>query len=42
LVIEQDIKYLKPANPNWPEQITPIKENCTIVGTVIFSGKCFE
>ena len=41
LIIEQGEKYLKPANPNWPEQITPINGDCTIVGTVVFAGKVF-
>lgn len=41
LIIEGGQKYLKPANPNWPEQITPINGNCTIVGSVVFAGRVF-
>lgn len=41
LIIEQGKKYLKPANPNWPEQIIPITSDCSIVGTVVFAGKIF-
>lgn len=41
LVIESGQKYLKPVNPNWPEQIIPINGNCTIVGPVVFSGRAF-
>lgn len=41
LVIEGGQKYLKPLNPNWPEQIIPINGNCTIVGPVVFSGRAF-
>jgi SOS-response transcriptional repressor LexA len=39
LVIEGDHKFLKPANPNWPDQLIPINGNCTIVGKVVFTGK---
>ena len=41
LIIEGGQKYLKPINPNWPEQIIPINGNCTIVGPVVFSGRAF-
>lgn len=41
LVIEGSHKFLKPLNPNWPEQLIPINGNCTIVGVVIFSGRTF-
>jgi SOS-response transcriptional repressor LexA len=41
LVIEGGKKYLKPLNPNWPEQLIPINGNCTIVGVVVFSGRQF-
>ena len=41
LIIEGGQKYLKPLNPNWPEQIIAINGNCTIVGPVIFSGRTF-
>lgn len=41
LVIEGSHKFLKPLNPNWPEQLIPINGNCEIVGVVIFSGRAF-
>ncbi len=41
LIIESGHKFLKAANPNWPEQLTPINGNCTLVGKVIFAGKSF-
>lgn len=41
LVIEGERKFLKPANPNWPEQLIPINGNCTIVGVVVFAGRIF-
>ena len=39
LIIEGNQKFLKAANPNWPEQLIPINGNCTLVGKVIFTGK---
>tara|TARA_R110000751_G_scaffold262728_1_gene362021 strand:+ start:5744 stop:6418 length:675 start_codon:yes stop_codon:yes gene_type:complete len=39
LIIENGHKFLKAANPNWPEQLIPINGNCTLVGKVIFAGK---
>ncbi len=39
LIIEGGHKFLKAANPNWPEQLIPINGNCTLVGKVIFTGK---
>lgn len=39
LIIENGYKFLKAANPNWPEQLIPINGNCTLVGKVIFTGK---
>ncbi|KAA1166619.1 S24 family peptidase [Pseudoalteromonas fuliginea] len=39
LIIEGAHKFLKAANPNWPEQLIPINGNCTLVGKVIFTGK---
>ncbi len=39
LIIESGQKFLKAANPNWPEQLIPINGNCTLVGKVIFTGK---
>ena len=41
LIIESGHKFLKAANPNWPEQLTPINGNCTLVGKIIFAGKSF-
>ena len=32
-------KFLKALNPNWPEPYVKINGNCSIIGTVIFSGK---
>lgn len=32
-------KYLKALNPSWPEQYLKINGNCSIIGTVVFSGK---
>ena len=39
LIIESGQKFLKAANPNWPEQLIAINGNCTLVGKVIFTGK---
>lgn len=39
LVEDGGQKYLKALNPNWPEQYVKINGNCSIIGTVIFSGK---
>ncbi|WOC25886.1 LexA family transcriptional regulator [Pseudoalteromonas sp. N1230-9] len=41
LIIESGRKFLKAANPNWPEQLIPINGNCTLVGKVVFAGKSF-
>jgi SOS-response transcriptional repressor LexA len=41
LIIESGQKFLKAANPNWPEQLIPINGNCTLVGKVVFAGKSF-
>jgi SOS-response transcriptional repressor LexA len=41
LIIESGHKFLKAANPNWPEQLIPINGNCTLVGKVVFAGKSF-
>ena len=41
LIIEGGHKFLKAANPNWPEQLIPINGNCTLVGKVVFAGKSF-
>jgi len=39
LVEDAGQKYLKALNKNWPEQYIKIDGNCSIIGTVIFSGK---
>ncbi|AWK13299.1 LexA family transcriptional regulator [Candidatus Fukatsuia symbiotica] len=39
LVEDSGKKYLKALNKNWPEQYIKINGNCSIIGTVIFSGK---
>lgn len=39
LIIENGHKFLKAANPNWPEQLIPINSNCTLVGKIIFTDK---
>ncbi|MEH6729699.1 MAG: S24 family peptidase [Pseudoalteromonas distincta] len=41
LIIESGHKFLKAANPNWPDQLIPINGNCTLVGKVVFAGKSF-
>lgn len=41
LIIESGHKFLKAANPAWPEQLIPINGNCTLVGKVVFAGKSF-
>lgn len=39
LIIEGNQKFLKPANPSWPEQLIAINGNCTIVGVVVYVGR---
>lgn len=39
LIVEGSQKFLKPSNPNWPEQFIPINGNCTIVGVAVFVGR---
>ena len=39
LVEDGNNRYLKALNASWPEQYLKINGNCTIIGTVIFSGK---
>lgn len=34
-----DERYLKAMNPNWPQQYMPITPDCSIIGTVVFSGR---
>lgn len=35
LIIEGDNKYLQPLNPNWPDQIIKLSEDCRLVGKVV-------
>ena len=35
LIVEGDNKYLQPLNPNWPEQIIKLTEDCRLVGKVV-------
>ena len=35
LIIEGTIKYLKPLNPKWSEQIIKLTEDCRLVGKVV-------
>lgn len=35
LIIEGGEKYLQPLNPNWPEQIIKLTEDCCLVGKVV-------
>ncbi|WP_353174387.1 LexA family protein [Acinetobacter rudis] len=35
LIIEGGNKYLKPLNPNWPDQIIKLTEDCRLVGKVV-------
>lgn len=39
LIEDGNKKYLKALNQNWPERYIKINGNCSIIGTVIFSGK---
>ncbi|MGR5061999.1 S24 family peptidase [Photobacterium sp. DNB22_13_2] len=38
LVVEDNQRFLKPLNKNWPEQYIKINGNCTIIGVVVFGG----
>jgi len=35
LIIEGNDKYLQPLNPNWPDQIIKLSEDCRLVGKVV-------
>jgi len=35
LIIEGGEKYLQPLNPNWPDQIIKLTEDCRLVGKVV-------
>lgn len=37
LIVETNGYYLKPLNPNWNEQVIPLKENCLLVGKYVGS-----
>jgi len=39
LVVEGDRRYLRAANPSWPDRIVQIDGNATICGVVIFKGE---
>ncbi len=39
LIEDGGSRYLKALNQNWPEPYIKIDGNCSIIGTVIFSGK---
>lgn len=35
LIIEGGVQYLQPINPDWPEQIIKLTEDCRLVGKVV-------
>ena len=35
LIIEGGDKYLQPLNPDWPDQIIKLTEDCRLVGKVV-------
>lgn len=39
LIEDSGKKYLKALNKNWPEQYMQVNGRCSIIGTVVFSGK---
>lgn len=39
LIEDGSERYLKALNKSWPEPYIRVTDNCTIIGTVIFSGK---
>ena len=39
LIEDGGVSYLKALNKSWPEQYIRVTENCSIIGTVVFSGK---
>lgn len=39
LIEDGSTKYLKAMNKSWPEPYVKINGNCSIIGTVVFSGK---
>lgn len=38
LIIDNDQKYLRPINPDWPEKIIKLTEDAVICGVVIYKG----
>lgn len=39
LIVESDGYYLKPLNPNWKEQVIPLRDDCVLVGKYVGSFK---
>jgi SOS-response transcriptional repressor LexA len=39
LIVEENRRYLKALNPDWPDRIVAIGENTTICGVVVFKGE---
>ena len=39
LVVEDDRRYLKAANPNWPEPIVEAEPDAAVCGVVVFQGR---
>jgi len=39
LIVEGDNRYLQAVNPSWPDRITALPDQGTILGTVIFRGQ---
>lgn len=39
LIVEDGRKYLKAANPDWPQRIIELDESATICGVVVFKGE---
>lgn len=39
LIVEEGHRYLKALNADWPNRISPIEANATIIGVVIFKGQ---
>ncbi|MCH7391850.1 LexA family protein [Acinetobacter dispersus] len=37
LIVEPNGYYLKPLNPNWSEQVIPLKDDCVLVGKYVGS-----
>lgn len=41
LVIEGEKRFLRPLNPDWPDQVMQVNNNAEICGVVIFKGEKF-